>query len=65
MEEIRKRRTQKPEMRVAQREAALRVIKEKKKKVAGEKKKVVKSAVVKGAAPVKAVKQAKIKGGRR
>ena len=63
MDEIRKRREQKPEMRTAQREAALREIKERKKKTADEKKKATGAKGPKAAAPVaKNVSKAQPKG---
>lgn len=64
MDDIRKRRTQKPEMRKAQRESALREIKERKKKAAGAKKTVAKTAAGRSAAAPKAVKAGKSKGGK-
>ena len=53
MDEIKKRRTQKPEIRAAQREAALREVKERKKKTVDEKKKA--QAAKGGAKPAAAV----------
>ena len=60
MDEIRKRRSQNPEMRAAQREAALREIKERKKKTKDEKKKA--SAPTTKAAAPKNVKVSQPKG---
>lgn len=65
MDEIRKRRTQKPELRKAQREASLREIKERKKTVRDQKKKAIKAAPQKSKVAKAAPQKGKVTGGRR